>query len=67
MPKLKTHSSAKKRIKTTSTGKLKHRRPGRNHFLSKKGKGRKRQFTKEFTLTGGNHSNITKMLKGHKK
>lgn len=63
MPKMKTHKGAAKRIKITSTGKMKHRRPGRNHELAKKSKNRKRNFTREFELTGGNYDNVKKMLR----
>ncbi|NCN40623.1 50S ribosomal protein L35 [bacterium] len=31
MPKIKTHSGAKKRFKKTASGKLKYRKPGRSH------------------------------------
>ncbi len=41
MPKMKTHSSAKKRFKLTGTGKLKRRRAGLRHILTKKSKKRK--------------------------
>jgi large subunit ribosomal protein L35 len=33
MPKMKTHSGAKKRFKTTGTGKVMRRRANRNHLL----------------------------------
>ena len=36
MPKMKTHSGAKKRFKTTGSGKLVRRKQGRNHILEKK-------------------------------
>lgn len=38
MPKVKTHSGVKKRIKVTGTGKLKRRRTGTQHLLRKKTK-----------------------------
>jgi large subunit ribosomal protein L35 len=41
MPKMKTHSSAKKRFKLTGSGKLKRRRAGLRHILTKKSKKRK--------------------------
>ncbi|MDD5630209.1 MAG: 50S ribosomal protein L35, partial [Elusimicrobia bacterium] len=34
MPKLKSHSGAKKRFLRTGTGKFKHQRSGRRHLLS---------------------------------
>jgi large subunit ribosomal protein L35 len=44
MPKLKTHSGTKKRIKITKTGKVMRRRATGNHFLEKKSASRKRNF-----------------------
>lgn len=34
MPKMKTHSGAKKRFKVTGTGKIKHKKPGQRHLLT---------------------------------
>ena len=36
MPKMKSHSGAKKRFKVTATGKLKHKQAGVSHILSSK-------------------------------
>ena len=41
MPKMKTKSAAKKRFKTTASGKIKRACSGKNHILTKKD--RKRQ------------------------
>jgi large subunit ribosomal protein L35 len=41
MPKLKTHSSAKKRFSVTGSGKVKRTRSGKRHILTKKEKSRK--------------------------
>jgi large subunit ribosomal protein L35 len=41
MPKLKTHSSAKKRFKVTGSGKIKRTQAGKRHILTKKEKSRK--------------------------
>ena len=41
MPKMKTHSSAKKRFSVTGTGKVKRTRSGKRHILTKKEKSRK--------------------------
>jgi large subunit ribosomal protein L35 len=38
MPKMKTHSSAKKRFKLTGSGKIKRNRAGTRHLLRKKSK-----------------------------
>ncbi|MCH8972284.1 MAG: 50S ribosomal protein L35, partial [Acidobacteria bacterium] len=37
MPKMKTHSGAKKRIKVTGSGKLMRRQAGRGHLRLAKG------------------------------
>jgi large subunit ribosomal protein L35 len=42
MPKLKSHSGAKKRIKRTGSGKLAFSRNSRNHLLMQKSKRQKR-------------------------
>ena len=42
MPKLKTHSGAKKRFKLTKTGKLKRAKAFKSHILNKKTTNRKR-------------------------
>ena len=43
MPKLKSHSGAKKRFFKTASGKFKHQRSGRRHLLAPSG-GEHRQF-----------------------
>ena len=49
MPKIKTHSGAKKRFKFTATGKVKYRKPGQRHLLtgmeSKRGRHLRRTTT----------------------
>lgn len=42
MPKLKTHSGAKKRFKLTKTGKVKRAHAYKSHILNKKSTKRKR-------------------------
>jgi large subunit ribosomal protein L35 len=42
MPKVKTHSRAKKTFKVTGTGKITYRKPTRGHLLTKKSNKRKR-------------------------
>ena len=43
MPKMKTHSGAKKRFKLTATGKVRGRHSYSTHILEKKSPKRKRQ------------------------
>ena len=42
MPKLKTHSGTKDRVKITKNGKILRRRAGRSHFMEHKSASRKR-------------------------
>ena len=44
MPKMKTKSAAKKRFKTTATGKIKRACSGKNHILTKKDRKRKNRL-----------------------
>ncbi len=44
MPKMKTVSGAKKRFKTTATGKLKRKKAYASHILTKKSPKRKRNL-----------------------
>lgn len=62
MPKLKTHSGTKDRVRVTKNGKVLHGHGGSNHFLSKKSASRKRSFAVNGSLTGKNASNIKSKL-----
>lgn len=42
MPKMKSHSGAKKRFNVTANGKVKIAHPGKSHILTKKDRKRKR-------------------------
>jgi large subunit ribosomal protein L35 len=50
MPKMKTHSGAKKRFSLTGTGKVKFKRAKMRHILTKKNRKWKRQQRKNATL-----------------
>ena len=41
MPKMKSHSGAKKRVRVTASGKVKRAQQGKNHILTKKTSKRK--------------------------
>ena len=41
MPKMKSHSGAKKRFRVTASGKVKRAQQGKNHILTKKASKRK--------------------------
>lgn len=52
MPKLKTHSGTKDRIKITKNGKVRVRHSYGSHFLQKKSGARKRKLAGLETITG---------------
>lgn len=58
MPKLKTHSGTKDRIRVTKNGKVLHGHATSNHFLSKKSSARKRRFAIVGQLTGKVAKNV---------
>jgi large subunit ribosomal protein L35 len=62
MPKLKTHSGTKKRVKITKTGKVVRRHTRLNHFLQKKRQARKRRLGRTATLSGRQAKNIKRQL-----
>ena len=51
MPKMKTHSGAKKRFRVTGTGKLMRRRASRNHLLEHKSSTRTRRLADEQVIS----------------
>lgn len=62
MPKLKTHSGTKKRIKLSKTGKVLRRHSAINHFLQKKSASRKRSLAKPEEIKGKARKNIKRKL-----
>lgn len=62
MPKLKTHSGTKKRVKLTKTGKLVRRHATGNHFLEKKSAARKRRFSGVDVISGKQARNLKRKL-----
>lgn len=62
MPKLKTHSGAKKRFKLTKNGKVKRGHAYRSHILTKKSTKRKRGLRKGTYLTEANAPSIKKLI-----
>lgn len=58
MPKLKTHSGTKKRVKVTRNGKVLLRSAGANHLLQKKSASRKRTYAGLKEMTGKSAKNI---------
>ncbi len=64
MPKLKSHSGAKKRFKVNSNGKVKMNKTDRGHFLTEKSPKRKRKLRKGAYLTGKQAKNVRKLIQG---
>ena len=62
MPKLKTHSGAKKRVRLTKTGKAIHRHARLNHFLQKKSASRKRRLSQTQAFQGSYAKTIKRKL-----
>jgi len=62
MPKLKTHSGAKKRLTVSKNGKILRRRATSAHFLQKKSAARKRHFAGTEPLSGKQVKNIRRKL-----
>ena len=62
MPKIKTHSGAKKRFKLTKTGKVKRAHAFKSHILNKKTTKRKRNLGKVVTADVTNVAKIKKMI-----
>ena len=62
MPKLKTHSGAKKRFDLTKTGKVKRARANKSHILTKKDTKRKRGLRQAAYADATNVSAIKRMI-----
>lgn len=62
MPKLKTHSGTKDRVKVSKNGKVRVGHPNMNHFLGKKRGNRKRALTGLSTRKGSLAKNIKRNL-----
>ena len=62
MPKLKSHSGAKKRFRFSATGKIKYKRAGARHLLAGMSSKRGRFLRKAGQLSGADVKVIRKML-----
>ncbi|MFT8395854.1 50S ribosomal protein L35 [Propionibacterium sp.] len=62
MPKMKTHSGAKKRFKTTGSGKLKFMRAGTGHLNEHKSSRRKRRLSVDGVLSPADAKKARKLL-----
>ncbi|MFW5780407.1 MAG: 50S ribosomal protein L35 [Bacillota bacterium] len=64
MPKMKTHSGAKKRFKLTASGKVKRSKMNKNHILNKKTTKRKRGLRQGTYVDKTQEATIKKLLSG---
>jgi large subunit ribosomal protein L35 len=62
MPKMKTHSGAKKRFKVTPKGKVVGRHAMTSHILGKKSPGRKRRLGKPLVLDAPQAKTVKRLL-----
>ncbi len=62
MPKLKSHSGAKKRFRFTKSGKVKYKKAGARHLLAGMSSKRGRFLRKKAYLSGAESKLIHKML-----
>ena len=67
MPKMKTHSGAKKRFHKTGTGKIQGRHAFSSHILEKKSPKRKRAFAKDVDIKDADAKRVRKLLGGYGK
>jgi large subunit ribosomal protein L35 len=62
MPKIKTHSGAKKRFKKTGTGKIKFKRSGARHLLANKSEKRVRKLKQNAYIDAGMEKKVNRLL-----
>jgi large subunit ribosomal protein L35 len=62
MPKMKTHSGAKKRFKKTGSGKLQARHAMLSHYTGKMSSKRKRRLEKDATISPHDRKRVTRLL-----
>ena len=62
MPKMKTHSGAKKRFRKTAKGKLRARHSFTSHYLGHKSAKRKRHLGRPVVVAKADHQRVTELL-----
>jgi len=62
MPKMKTHSSAKKRFKLTGSGKIKRFQAGVRHLLRKKSNKAKTRLTGSTLVSKADYAKVKRLL-----
>ncbi|HEY8419498.1 MAG TPA: 50S ribosomal protein L35 [Clostridia bacterium] len=64
MPKMKSHSGAKKRFRVTGSGKLKRGQQGKNHILTKKRRKTIRNLRQTAYVSDTQADTIKKLIQG---
>jgi large subunit ribosomal protein L35 len=64
MPKMKTHSGAKKRFRKTASGKLRGKRAYSSHILEKKSPKRKRHMSRPVVISEPDRPRVRTLLAG---
>ena len=54
MPKQKTHKGLKKRVRVTATGKIKHKKAGAGHLMSRKSSKLRKRVTSSTIMDSAN-------------
>lgn len=62
MPKMKSNSGAKKRFKVTGSGKVKRKKAGKSHILTKKSSKRKRNLGQATLVDPADVKSIKRMI-----
>jgi len=62
MPKMKTHSSAKKRFKVTGSGKIKRFQANSSHLMRKKSKKQKLRLRGATTVSEADYKRVKQLL-----
>ncbi|HWH44401.1 MAG TPA: 50S ribosomal protein L35 [Thermoleophilaceae bacterium] len=62
MPKMKSHSGAKKRFKKTAKGKLRARHGMTSHILEKKSPKRKRRLSNDAVIAKADEKRVRELL-----
>lgn len=66
MPKMKTHSGAKKRFRVTGTGKVMHRQAGKMHLNEHKPSSQTRRLDGDAMVAKGDAKKALKLLGGYR-
>ena len=62
MPKMKTHSGAKKRFSVTASGKVKRGHQNKSHILSKKDTKRKRRLRQQTLVSTAQEKTVKNLI-----